>query len=392
MAHAVLSASGAHRWLNCTPSAQLEAKVPDMTSSYAEEGTLAHRLAEARLNAELCGASDVVITETEYQQTLQEIQGHELYSNNMPDYIASYVDHVLEAFADARTRTGDPVICLEQRLDFSRWVPRGFGTGDVIIIADGTMEVIDLKYGKGVAVSAENNPQMMLYALGALDQFGFIYDVNTVRMTICQPRLDSVSSWEITVDELVAWAENELKPKARLAWTGKGEPAAGDWCRFCKVRARCRARAEAAQAAVSAFGFRHPSLLNAEDVASILAKADEIQAWVSDLQTFALEQARDCNVRFPGWKLVEGRSNRRYTDETAVEEALVKARYRKRDIFQVPKLLGITAMEKFLGKKRFRELLDALVVKPPGAPTLVSEDDPRPALNSAADDFDLEDL
>lgn len=386
LAHAVLSASGAHRWLNCPPSAQLEARVPDVTSTYAEEGTLAHRLGELQLRRALSE-----ITEAEYQQRLKAVQGHELYSNDMPDYIASYSDHVLEAFADARNRTGDPAIFLEQRLDFSRWVPRGFGTGDVVIIADGTMEVIDLKYGKGVAVSSEDNPQMMLYALGALDQFGFIYDVNMVRMTIHQPRLDSVSSWEIAVDELLAWAENELTPKAKLAWAGKGKAAAGDWCRFCTVRARCRTRAEAAQAAASAFGFRHPSMLEVDDIAGILAKAAEIQAWVSDLQAFALEQARDCNVRFPGWKLVEGRSNRRYTDEAAVAEALGKAKYRKRDIFQAPKLLGIAAMEKLLGKRRFAELLNHLVIKPHGAPTLVSEDDPRPELNSAADEFDLED-
>lgn len=358
--------------------------MPDTTSVYADEGTLAHSLGELRLKQALGG-----IAKAEYESALTPIQAHELYADEMPDYVSQYCEYVLEALSEAKVRTEDPLVFLEQRLDFSKWVPEGFGTGDCIIIADGTMEIVDLKYGKGVAVSADRNPQMMLYALGALDGFGFIYDVDRVRMTVHQPRLDNVSSWEIAADELLTWAEDELRPKAQLAWEGRGDAAAGDWCRFCKVKARCRTRAEAVQAAAGAFGLKAPNLLKIDEIAQILNLAEEIQSWAKDVQDFALEQARDHGVKFNGWKLVEGRSNRRYADEGAVEEALVQAKYRKRDIFQEPKLLGISAMEKLLGKKRFAELLDGLVIKPPGQPALVAESDPRPELDSATADFDL---
>lgn len=383
-AHAVLSASGAHRWLNCPPSAQLEARMPDTSSAFAAEGTLAHRLGELELRMAL-GTSKP----DDYEREAEQIRAHELYSEEMPDYVAQYRDYVLETLAEARVRTPDPLIFLELKLNFGRWVPGGFGTGDVVILADERMEIVDLKYGKGVPVDAEDNPQMKLYALGALEELGFLYDIRQVRMTIYQPRIDNVSSWEIAADELMAWAEDELRPKAQLAWEGKGDAAAGDWCRFCKVKARCRTRAEAVQAMAGAFGLRAPNLLGIDEIAKILNLAEEIQSWAKDVQDFALEQARDHGVKFSGWKLVEGRSNRRYADEDAVEEALVKAKYRKRDIFQEPKLLGISAMEKLLGRKRFAELLDDLVVKPPGQPTLVAESDPRPELSSAAADFDL---
>lgn len=312
----------------------------------------------------------------------------------MATYVSQYGMYVLEALAEAQSRSKDALLMLEQRVEFSKWVPRGFGTADCIIIADGLMEVIDFKYGKGVPVMADHNPQMMLYALGAYEWFGcgYIYDISTVRMTIHQPRIGNISSWEIPADELLAWAENELKPKAQLAWKGEGEPAPGDWCRFCKVKARCKARAEAMQNLANTFGMKEPNLLSADEIAKLLSKLDEIQSWASDIQTYALEQARDHGVRFDGWKLVEGRSNRRYTDPEAVEEILRSKRYRKKDIFQEPKLLGITAMEKLLGKKQFCELLEepGLVIKPPGKPALVPDSDPRPELNSVEADFEFD--
>lgn len=384
MAHALLSASGSDRWLHCPPSAKLEAKVPDQGSVFAAEGTLAHSLGELALRKALGDIAD-----RDYITALKGITGHELYSAEMPEHINRYTDYVLETLTEAKDRDPGAVIFLEQRLDFSHWVPGGFGTGDVIILADGTMEVIDLKYGKGVAVEAEDNSQMKLYGLGALDQFGFIYTVDKVRMTIHQPRLDAVSSWEISAAELLKWADEELAPKAKLAWAGKGEPAAGDWCRFCKVKARCRARAEAMQAVAGAFGLKAPNLLSVEDIAAILLQADEIQAWAKDVQDFALEQARDHGIRFAGWKLVEGRSNRKYADEPAVEAKLLAEGYPETDIHQEPKLLGITAMEKLLGKPRFESLLNDLVVKPAGQPALVPESDKRPEHNSAASDFDI---
>lgn len=386
-AHAILSASGAHRWLNCPPSAQLEAKVPDTGSVYAAEGTLAHSLASLWLESalELREPADIACI-------LEDLKKDELYSSEMPDYVEQYGSYVLEALAEAKSRTVDPLVFVEQRVDFSRWVPGGFGTGDCIIIADGVLEIIDFKYGQGVPVSADHNPQMMLYALGALHGFGFLYDIQTVRMTVFQPRIDNISSWEVPADELLAWAENELKPKAQLAGAGEGEPAPGDWCRFCKVKARCKARAEAMQSIATEFGLKDPNLLDADEIAKLLSKLDEIQSWASDIQTYALEQARDHGVRFDGWKLVEGRSNRRYTDPEAVEEILRSKRYRKKDIFEEPKLLGITAMEKLLGKKQFCELLEepGLVIKPPGKPALVPDSDPRPELNSVEADFEFD--
>jgi len=377
----------------------LEAKTPDTGSVYAAEGTLAHSLASLWLESalELREPADIACV-------LEDLKKDELYSNEMPDYVEQYGSYVLEALAGAKSRTVDPLVFVEQRVDFSRWVPRGFGTADCIIIADGLMEVIDFKYGKGVPVMADHNPQMMLYALGALHGFGFLYDIQTVRMTIHQPRIDNISSWEVPADELLAWAENELKPKAQLAWKGEGEPAPGDWCRFCKVKSRCRARAEAMQKIANAFtldevcleesefALKDPMLLDIEEVAELLSKVDVIQEWASDVKGFALEQARDHGVRFDGWKLVEGRSDRRYTDQATVEQVLRAAKYRKRDIYQEPKLLGITAMEKLLGKKQFCELLEepGLVIKPPGKPALVPDSDPRPEINSAAEDFEFD--
>lgn len=382
--HAILSASGAHRWLNCTPSARLEDPIPDHSSVFAAEGTLAHDLGELRLKKETGSISD-----EDYAAQLAEIEAHELYFPDMMDQVQKYVDFVLEQYAEAKTRSKDAILFLEQRLDFSRWVPEGFGTGDCTIISDGVMEIIDFKFGKGVEVYAEENPQMKLYALGALDSFGFIYDIAKVRMTVHQPRIDNISSWEVAVTELLSWAETELAPKAKSAWEGEGEAVAGDWCRFCKVKARCKVRAEQYQAIPNAFNYQSPELLTVEEIAQILADADAIQAWAKDVQEFALEQARDHGVRFAGWKLVEGRSNRRYTDQDLVEKKLRSARYKVADIFKPREILGITAMEKLLGKPKFNELLADLVEKPPGKPALVVATDKRPELNSAAADFDL---
>ena len=382
--HAILSASGAHRWLNCTPSARLEEPMPDTSSVYAEEGTLAHGLAELKMKRHLD-----LITDKEFLTRRKYFIFHDLYTEEMAEHCDRFVTYITEQFTEAKTRSSDAVVFLEQRLDFSRWVPEGFGTGDCTIISDGIMEVIDFKYGKGVEVEAEDNSQMMLYALGALDSYGFIYNIEVIRMTVHQPRIDNISSWEISVVELMEWADEVLKPKAEIAWAGEGDAVSGDWCRFCKVKNRCRARAEASESIPNAFEFKHPNLLDADEIADLLHKTSLIQTWAKDIEDFALEQARDYGVKFKGWKLVEGRSNRKYTDPEAVEQVLRAVKYRKKDIFKAPELLGITAMEKLLGKKKFGELLKDLVDKPPGKPTLVIETDKRPELNSAAADFDL---
>lgn len=381
--HALLSASSAERWLNCTPSARLTENIEDTTSVYAQEGTLAHSLGEMELKYQL-----KQITKTTYNKELKRIKEHELYNEDMPDEVEKYTNFVFEKMAEAKSSTPDALLFLEQRLDFSKYVPEGFGTGDCIIIADGTMEIIDLKYGKGVEVSAVNNPQMKLYALGAIEEYGFIYDINTVRMTIVQPRLDNISTWEISVIDLMNWAENELIVKAKQAYEGAGELNAGDWCKFCKVKATCKTRAEAMLAIGEKYNMQDPNLLSIEEIAEILHKAEEIQAWAKDIQEYALDQALNNNVKYPGWKLVEGRSNRKYEDEDRVAAVLMKEGYEEDVIFN-KKLKGITDMEKVLGKKVFNNLLQDYIIKPPGKPTLVVESDKRPELNSVEAEFDL---
>lgn len=382
--HAILSASGAHRWMNCTPSARLEEPIPDTSSVYAEEGALAHSLAELELKKGL-----KQIKAADYKKKLKEIGAHELYSGEMAEHAKAYADYVLEQLAEAKATGGDPIIFLEQQLNFSKWVPEGFGTSDCIIISSDMLEIIDYKYGKGVEVEAEDNSQMMLYALGALEEYGFLYDITRVRMTVFQPRIGNISSFEVPVNELLIWAEKELKPKAETAWKGEGDPVPGDWCRFCKVKARCKARAEAMQAVPNEFEYKDPNLLTQDEIAEILHKVDEIVAWARDVQDYALVQARDHGVRFPGWKLVEGRSNRRYTDEEQVVAALIAADYTEDQIYKPREVLGVSAMEKLLGRKKFRELLGDYIEKPPGKPTLVPESDKRPELNSAEADFEF---
>jgi len=373
--HAVLSASGAYRWLACPPSARLEEQFEETTSTYAEEGTLAHGIAEQKLRFLL-----KQISAQDYAQALQIFEKNEFYSASMLDYIETYASIVMKKVNEAKTRSADAVVLLEQKLDFSDWVPEGFGTGDVVIISDGVLEIIDLKYGKGVPVAAEDNAQMRLYALGALATFDSLYDIKIIRMTIVQPRLDSVSSDEITAEMLYWWADTELIKRAQLAWEGKGEFQAGEHCQFCRARFNCRARAEA-NLELAKMDFRKPELLTDEEIGEVLKQADELKAWVSDVFDYALVQARDHGKKFKGWKLVEGRSVRKYADEEAVAKTLLEAGYKEEQIYE-KKLWGITAMEKLLGKTKFGELLKGLVVKPAGKPTLVPESDKRPEINS----------
>lgn len=382
--HALLGASRANRWLNCTPSARMTEDMDDRTSVFAQEGTLAHELGELMLQLDL-----KLITKRAYNSKLKLIKANELYDEEMPDQVEKYTNYVFERLAEAKSHTKDPLVFLEQRLDFSDYVPEGFGTGDCTIIADGALEIIDLKYGKGVEVFAEENPQMKLYALGALSAYDFIYDIDTVRMTIAQPRLNNFSSWELSVKDLLDWAVDEVQPKAMLAWEGKGETVAGDWCIWCKVKGSCKARAEKNLELAKKYNYQDPNLLNVDEIAEILKQADEIQKWAKDVQDFALEQARDNGVKYEGWKLVEGRSNRRYADPDAIKALLVKEGFEENKILKPAELLGITALTKAITKKKFDSLLTDLVIKPEGKPTLVPESDKRKEINSAASDFDL---
>lgn len=368
--HALLSASSAHRWLHCPPSAKLTAGVTEVPSETALQGTAAHALAEHKLRRAL------------KQQSKRPVSKYE--DDEMNTHTDDYVSYVLEQYEQAKQVTSGAVIYIEQHLDFSNVVPGGFGTGDCLIVADGTLHVIDLKYGLGVLVEAEWNPQMMLYAIGALALFDALYDIEQVALTVFQPRRENISTWTISVTELNKWAEQTLKPAAELAANGEGEFYAGAWCQFCRIASTCRARAEA-NLELAKYEFAPPAELSPAEVAKVLTQIPELTRWASDVQDYALSRALS-GERYEGFKLVAGRSIRKYTDETAVAEAAKAAGYR--DIYK-RSLLTITAMERLMGKKHFSEILGNLVVKPEGKPTLVPLSDKRPELqvDSAADDF-----
>ncbi|GMB00894.1 DUF2800 domain-containing protein [Pelosinus sp. IPA-1] len=377
-AHAKLSASGSKRWLSCTPSAELEQQFPNSTSVYADEGSFAHSVGEVKIRRDL-----VLIQEPEYKKQYEVIKKNNFYCEELEQATQEYADLVFSKVAEAQQKTEDAIVLIEEKLDFSRWVPQGFGTGDVVIIGDGCIEIVDLKYGKGVPVSAEENTQMMLYALGAIAKFEHLYDIHTARMTICQPRLDSVSTYEMPIYELLAWGDHYVKPRADMAIKGEGDFVAGDHCRFCRAKATCKARADE-NLELLKYEFRKDPLLTDEEVGEILGKAEELQKWAKDVQDYALEHAEKHGKKWPGWKLVEGRSNRKYTDDLKVAETLKNAGYKDDKIYEPQKLLGITALEKSISKKQFGILLSDLVVKPTGKPTLVPESDKRDEISSTA--------
>lgn len=370
--HAVLSASSSHRWLECPPSAKLNAEIADKASEYAQQGSSAHELAEYKIKSFLGeNVKDPTDSLTYFDQ-------------EMADCTDSYAEYIAEQVAKAKERCKDPIVLVEQRLDFSKWVPQGFGTGDTVIVADDVLTIIDLKYGVGILVEAEKNPQMMCYALGALQLFDGIYDINKVSMTIFQPRREHISTYEITKKELLKWADTVLAPTAQLAASGDGEFKAGAHCQFCKVKATCRKRAEY-NLELARYDFEMPATLEDEEIEVILSKVDELISWGSDIKEYALQLALS-GKQWNDWKLVEGRSNRRYTDETVVADTVKAAGY---DPYE-HKVLGITAMTKLLGKTKFEKLLGGYLEKPQGKPTLVPMSDKRPAINKAAeaaDDF-----
>ncbi len=368
-AHAVLSASSSERWLNCPPSARLCESYEDRGSDYAAEGTDAHTLCEFRLKQALG------------MPTEDPIENLSWYNTEMEECAASYATYVVELLETAKQTCSDPVVMIEQRVNFSRWVQDGFGTADCIVIADGVMNIVDYKHGKGVEVSAVDNPQMRLYALGALEIFDGIYDIDQVCMTIFQPRKGNVSTDFIDKDALLEWADGDLTQKAKLAYEGMGDFRCGEWCRFCKAKAECRERAEA-NLALARYEFEAPALLEDDEIADILGKVDALTAWANDVKEYALQQAVS-GKEWSGWKLVEGRSNRKYTSEAVVAATVEGAGF---DPYE-RKVLGVTAMQKLLGKSRFEELLAPYIEKPQGKPTLVPDSDKRPAMNTAKNDF-----
>ncbi|MDD7414437.1 MAG: DUF2800 domain-containing protein [Eubacteriales bacterium] len=361
--HAVLSASGSHRWLNCTPSARLELEFENTGSEAAREGTAAHALCEHKLKRAL------------HMRSRRPVSDYD--SDEMEECTDAYVDFVMEQYEAAKQVCEDPVILIEQRLDFSCYVPDGFGTGDCLIISDDRLHIIDFKYGMGVLVEAENNPQMKLYALGALAVYDALYDIREVSMTIFQPRRESVSTWTIPVEDLKAWAENELKPRAKMAYDGEGEYLPGEWCTFCRAAVRCRARAEE-KLKLAQTEFRMPPLLTDAEIEDILAVLPDLTKWANEITTYALDAALNHGKEWNGFKVVEGRSVRKYRDEAAVAEAAKEAGYK--DIYR-QSLIPLTEMQRLMGKDRFEAILGGLITKAPGKPTLVPKSDRRPAMN-----------
>ena len=368
--HALLSASSSHRWLNCPPSARLCEGYDDKGSNFAAEGSDAHSLCEYKLRKALG---------MEAKDPTEDLTW---YDAEMEESASGYAAFVVELVGEAKKTCSDPVVLIEQRLDYSKYVQSGFGTGDCVLIADGTLHIVDFKYGRGVLVEAEDNPQMKLYALGALEIFDCLYDIDTVSMTIYQPRRANVSTFTLTRQELLDWAETVLVPTAELAYAGDGEYHCGEWCQFCKAKADCRERARA-NMELARYEFRQPPLLTDEEVEEILSKLDSLMDWASDIKDYAL-QAAISGKHWSGYKLVEGRANRRYTDENAVVAAVKAAGY---DPYDEPKLLGVTAMTTLLGRKQFNDILGGLITKPQGKPTLVPESDKRPAMTTILDDF-----
>lgn len=373
-AHALLSASSAHRWLSCTPSARLEETLPDTTSGAAQEGTLAHEMAELKLRkyaVEPMGPQ-------KFAAAMRKFKKHELYQPEMDTHTTAYLEYVqsvLHAFPTS------PYLAIERRVDYTAYAPEGFGTADCIVIGSGQLHIIDFKYGKGVPVSAEDNPQMKLYALGALRAYSMLYAIETVHLAIFQPRVnDQASEWSISAAELLAWGES-IKPIAALAYEGEGDYAPGEHCGFCRAKETCRARVEHLLS-VEPMAQLKPPLIGWDEVGDVLQRAEGIVSWYSGLKKLALAEAlKGGNV--PGWKAVAGRGSRDYADldaafkhlqESGIDEALLYVR----------QPLTPPALEKELGKKQYRQLLEepGHVISKPGAPTLAPADDKRPALSA----------
>lgn len=364
--HALLSASAAHRWLKCPPSAKICAELPDTASPYAEEGSRAHALCEFLILRELGEKAE----KPDFEVTDEMLEAAMLYR-----------DHVLN---EIRGGMKDPEICVEQRVDYSRWAPEGFGTVDCLAVADGVMKIFDFKYGQGVEVDAEWNPQLLCYALGGYEMFSPIYDIRSVDLTIFQPRRNHISTFRLTAKELLDWAETTLAPAAKLAYEGQGDANPGEWCRFCKAKATCRALAEQSME-LAKLDFPEPIGMSDSEIARVLPKLDLLIDWADSLKDYALEMAICGKRKYPGYKLVEGRSVRRFRSEADACLKIKEAGFNP----YITKMKGITELQRDMGRKRFEEVCGGELIKPAGKPALVPVTDPRPELNlSAAADFE----
>lgn len=375
--HAFLSPSASHRWLNCTPAPHLEYGVEDKGSDFALEGTLAHAYCARRLKEML------ELPHEEEDAEIAELHDR-FYAKEMDEYVDYYVTTVWQKYLEASDKTRDAKLLVEVRLDFSKYIPESFGTSDAVIIADGMMEVIDFKYGKGVKVDAKDNPQMQIYALGAYEAFSDEYRIESVRMTIVQPRIDNVSVADISIKNLVAWGYMILRPRAYMAYRGEGEQVPGEWCQFCKVKPRCKAIATKSMEIVRRFDDK--DLLTKEDMEKeILPALPVVRTWLDGIEKYALDQALS-GVDYEGYKVVAGRSIRRITDAEAVSDVLSKNGYSTELFLKPRELRTITDLEKLIGRSKFSELCGEYIDKPQGKPTLVPVTDKRPPFNPA-DDF-----
>lgn len=377
--HALLSASSSHRWLACPPSVRLEEPFPDTAGEAAAEGTLAHAIVEEKLNRIIAGLSP--------GKASTKLREHPLYRPIMEEHTDEYINYVLELWEDAKVQCEDAILVSEQRLDYSPWAPEGYGTGDTAIICDGTCHVIDFKYGKGVPVNAEDNPQLRLYGLGLWNAYHMLYNIRYIQCHIVQPRLESTSSEYLPVGRLLGWGEVVVKPKAQLAWDGLGEFNPGDHCRFCKAKGVCKARAQK-QLELARYEFRDAPLLTNQEIGEILGRVDELTNWAKSIKDYAHREAIQNSAEFKGWKVVKGRSNRKLTDEVEAMHRLSQEGY---ILSGMVRLRGLTELEEIVGKQKLAEIFDGLIVKPEGKPTLVREDDSRPAItlrSTAADDFE----
>lgn len=379
--HALLSASGAHRWLHCTGSPLLEKDFPDSTSVYAQEGTLAHYLCELKLMA-YTGE----ITKRKLTSMKNKLMKSELWQPEMDSTSEAYLDYIKDI---TMSYTVKPVILIEKKVDFSRYVPEGFGTADCLILAGDTLHVVDYKHGKGVVVDADHNPQMMLYALGAMSELSLLYRFKFVHMTIVQPRVNNISEFTMTADELREWGEKVVKPKAEAAISGKGEFEAGDWCRFCRAKQQCKTRYESNDSLYPELSAQHdPRLITLDELGEYLKRGRDMAAWLEDMKEYALSESL-AGAEVPGWKAVEGRGSRAFTDTDEAVDTLIKSGIDESVLYE-RRVLTLAQMEKAVGKKAFGELVGDLVVKNPGKPTLVEESDKRPRITNqptAADVF-----
>ena len=360
--HALLSPSAAHRWMNCPPSACLEREFPSSSSEVAAEGTAAHALCEHKLRKLL---------------KLRSKRPHSDFEDDEMDRCSDdYVSFVQEQMGEIPS----PMVLVEQRLDLTRYVPEAFGTADCIIVGGDRLHIVDFKYGMGVLVEAEHNPQMMLYALGALELLDGIYDIQKISVSIFQPRRENVCTWSLPKEDILRWARDDLVKKARLAYAGEGEYCAGEWCTFCRASVRCRARAQE-KLRLAKEEFKYPPLITDEEIEDVLGEIPELIKWANAILAYATDAAVNHGKAWKGFKIVEGRSVRRYKDEDDVAREAESAGYT--DIFD-KKLISLTQMEKLMGKKAFTDILGGLIEKPPGKPTLVPISDKRPAIHTGS--------